>query len=152
MSRIYFTYDNKTREGFDTYHPDTRKLGANFVEEIAGEFVLEKVPDLVDFIEHCYGVLKPEGKAIFAAPFHNSHQAWTDPRNIRALSNTSLNFANKDWREQNGQPDLCSADFVVNCDFAMDLLVSQRAEDVKQFWLHRYNNVVQSVLFTLTKK
>lgn len=155
--KIYYSYDAKSREGFETRLPEDisglEELRGT-IEEIAGEEVLEKVKDLIYFIDLCYALLIPGGKATFTAPYYTSFQAWQDPRNRRGISQASLNFANKAWREQNkfslgykGQ-----ADFEVQCNFAIDLVATQRSEDAKAFWLNRYNNIVQSTLFVLEKK
>lgn len=152
MKKIYLNYDGKEREGYESHSRygflmDERES----VGEICGENVLEKWTDLVDFIRLCYNALKPGGKATFTGPYYNSFQAWADPRNVRSLSQATLNFADKKWREQNNYPNI-ECDFEVKCDFAIDLTAAQRSEQAKEFWLTRYNNVVQSIQFTLTKK
>lgn len=152
--RLYFSLDKKEREGFTTYDPESSEWFENAdVEEIAGEAILEKVKDIIYFIEMCSAVLKPGATATFTAPYFASWQAWSDPRNIRGISQGSLNFADKNWREQNNCPDLCKADFEVGCNMAIDATAANgRSEATKEFWINRYNNVVQSLLFTLKKK
>lgn len=151
--KIYFSADGKSREGFTTYDPCVANLQeSGTVEEITGEGILEKIPDLVSFIQHCYRMLKSEGTCTFTAHYYTSWQAWQDPRNIRGISQASLNFADKNWREQNGCPDLADCDFAVGCNFAIDQVANQRSEAAKEFWLNRYNNIVQSVQFVLTKR
>lgn len=154
--KIYFNYDGKEREGFRTFSADPLISGhlpdVGIIDEIAGEGVLEKVPSLISFIEYCYGMLKSEGTCTFTAPYYACYQAWQDPRNIRGICQGSLNFADKKWREQQGCPDLANCDFEVGCNFAIDQVANQRSEAAKEFWLNRYNNVVQSVMFTLKKR
>ena len=49
--KIYFSADGKSREGFTTYDPCVANLQeSGTVEEITGEGILEKIPDLVSFI------------------------------------------------------------------------------------------------------
>lgn len=151
--KIYFTLDKKEREGFETKDPIyAASFEADSVDEITGEAVLEKVKNLIFFIEACYRILKSGGKATFTAPYYASFQAWADPRNIRGISQASLNFADKKWRDQNNCSELSSADFEVLCNLAVDLQATQRSDMAKEFWLNRYTNVVQSVMFTLTKR
>lgn len=150
--KLYFSFDGKEREGFITCNPTLYECPSGEAEEIAGEFILEKVPNLTQFIENIHDSLKLEGMATFTAPYYAAFQAWQDPRNIRGISQASLNFADKTWRETNGCPDLAKCDFEVGCNFAVDLLAVQRSEPAKEFWLHRYNNVVQSIMFTLKKR
>lgn len=154
QNKIYYSFDKKEREGFRTFDPSHPTVATPIfpVDEIAGEGVLEKVKDLIWFIEMCHKALKPEGIATFTAPYFTSFQAWQDPRNIRGISQASLNFADKTWREQNGCPDLADCDFEVACNFALDLTAVQRSEDAKNFWINRYCNIVQSVMFTLKKR
>lgn len=151
--KIYFSYDEKIREEFTTYSPEKFGSTQPQAKEIAGEGVLEKVPNLIEFIENVYNSLEPGATATFTAPYFASWQAWSDPRNIRGISQGSLNFADKNWREQNGCPDLCKADFEVGCNMAIDATAANgRSEATKEFWINRYNNVVQSLLFTLKKR
>lgn len=152
--KIYFNYNlNATREGFETYHPEDSKWYENAnVDEIAGENVLEKIKDIIYFIEMCEAVLKPGGVCNFTAPYYDNWQAYEDPRNIRSLSQGSLNFADKKWREQKGCAPLAKCDFEVGCNMAIDLLAVQRSDAAKEFWMNRYKNVIQSLLFTLKKK
>jgi SAM-dependent methyltransferase len=156
MSKIYLYFqfvDKKEREGYKSM--DMFSMGAcdkESIEEITGEGILEKTLSLIDLIEDCYQILKPGGTCTFTAPYYASFQAWQDPRNIRGISQSSLNFADKNWREQNGCPDLAKCDFEVGCNFAIDQTAVQRSEAAKEFWLNRYTNVVQSVMFTLKKR
>lgn len=154
VRKIYYSFDNKQREGFVTFKPDhpTTATPIYPVDEITGEGVLEKVDDLIWFIEMCYKALKPGGTATFTAPAFNSFQAWSDPRNIRGISQASLNFADKKWRDENNCPDLCKADFEVGCNYAIDGILNQKSEEAKVFWLARYNNTIQSMMFVLKKK
>ena len=153
--KIYFSYDKKEREGYERKDPanyDVWAYGHDNVEEFVGENILEKLPNLIVFIECCYSLLKPGATATFTSPYYNSYQAWCDPRNIRGISQGSLNFADKKWREDNGCPDLCTADFEIGVNYSIDVLTNQRAEDAKAFWLSRYSNVIQSIMFTLKKR
>ena len=152
MVKLFFNYDNKTREGYVTANPNLYECPAGEAEEICGEYILEKVPNIIAFVENIYESLKPGGVATFTAHYFDNWQSFEDPRNIRQLSQGSLNFADKNWREQKGCPDLCKADFAVGCNFAIDGIVNQRSEAAKEFWMNRYKNVVQSVQFTLTKR
>lgn len=151
--KLYFTYDNKEREGFQTKSPeiDFTLLDEGSVEEIAGEEVLEKVPDIIKFINGCYHVLKPGGTAIFAGAYYAAYQAHSDPRNIRGISQASLNFSSKSWREQMKCEGLADCNFEIGINFAADRQATERSDAAKEFWLSRYTNVVQSILFTLTK-
>lgn len=151
--KVYFTYDITEKEGFECRNPVGRfSLESDSVDEIEGN-VIEKVPELVSFIEECYRILKVGGTAKFTAPYYTSALAWGSPSNYRGVSEATLNFASKDWRVANKyteHPIIC--DFEVVGNFIVDAGYTQRADEVKSFWLKHYNNVAQAVMFTLTKK
>jgi len=152
--KIYFTYGEETKDDFQSWIADlTHDITTESIEEIYGVGVLEKVKSLPGFIEECYRMLKPGAKAVFSSAYYAHINAWASPLNIRGISEASLNFASKDWREQSKYSELsilCNFDVAVS--FAVEESVSHRAEDVRLFWMQRYLNVVQAVVFTLTKK
>lgn len=154
MTKIYFDYREKTREGFETKLPmGTYQLANESVAEIQGENVLEKIPNLIAFIDECYRLLPTGGTAIFSAPHFAHANSWASPLNVRGIAETSLNFASKDWREQTQYTEATVlANFEVQVSFAVEEAISARAEEVRTFWMHRYLNVAQAILFTLTKK
>lgn len=151
--KVYFTYDTAEKEGFTCLTPSPMvALGSDSVDEIEGN-VIEKVPNLTEFIQECYRILRVGGTAKFTAPYYTSALAWGSPLNVRGISEASLNFASKDWRVANKYTEtdpVC--DFEVVGNFSVDASYTQRADEVKSFWLKHYNNVAQAVIFTLTKK
>lgn len=152
--KINFTYNAQVKEGFDSRLPTaTQDLASDSVDEIYGENVLEKVPDLVLFIDECYRILKKGAKAVFSSPHAFSSRAWISPLTKRCLSDGSLAFADKPWRELNKFSEAnVLADFQVDGQYALAEEVLQRADPAKLFWLAKYNNVIQAILFTLTKR
>lgn len=128
----------------------------NLFDVIKGQGILEKIADLPSFIEAVYHNLKVGGKAEFTSPYYTSTLAWADPTNLRGLSELSMNFASKEWRAQNNFEQTygreLECDFVIGCNFAVDQAALQRSEEAKAFWLVRYNNVAQAVMFSLEKK
>jgi len=154
MQKLYLTYSEKTRDGFTSILPEGLKaIEAETVEEIQGEEVVEKIQDLVSFIEDCYRVLVKEGKMTLSSPYYASARAWASPLAIRGVSEMTLNFASKDWREANKWTEkFVKANFEVAGSFAVEESVSHRAEEVRQFWMNKYLNVAQAVILVLTKK
>lgn len=152
--KLYLTYSEKTRDGFTSTVPSALEtLKDESVEEIQGEEIIERVPDLIKFVEQCYRVLVPEGKLILSSPYFASSAAWASPFAIRGVSEKTLNFASKNWREQSKWSDaFVRANFEVSGSFAVEESVSHRAEDVRQFWMSRYLNVAQAVVLQLVKK
>lgn len=151
--KILFTYGFDTKEGFESIIPMTTSLiPPGTIDEIEGS-VIEKVSDLIKFIEECYRLLKVGAVAKFSAPHYASNLAWGNPLAKRGVSELTLNFASKDWREQYKFTDaevLCNFEVVGN--FAVEASCMQRSDDARGFWLQRYNNVAQAIIFTLTKK
>lgn len=152
--KIYFSYGSEIREGYESTLPSiTSHLSNDSIEEIQGQDVLEKVPSLIRFIEECYRILKPEGKAIFSSPIYSSTKAWSSPLAIRGISEYTLNFSSKDWREQNKYTEaMILANFEVNGQVAIEQSYMQRSDEARAFGVKCYNNIAQALLFTLTKK
>ena len=152
--KIYFTFGSDLKEGFVPQVPMTTSILADeSVDEIVGDYVIEKVPDLVAFIDECYRLLRPGAKATLTAYHFANTLAWTSPLVRRGISETSLNFASKDWREASKFSDcFVKANFEVNGSFAVDQESQNRSDEAKSFWVKRYLNVAHQVIFTLTKK
>lgn len=152
--KINFTYGNATKDGFVNHLPlTTNALADSSVTEICGDCVIDKVPDLVAFVEECYRILIPDGVATFTNPYYGSVHAWTNPLSVRGVCEATLNFASRDWREQYKFSDaIVRCDFEVAGNFAIAQECLTRADEAKQFWMQRYLNVVQSVILTLKKK
>lgn len=152
--KIHFTYSEDKKEGFDSFVPlTTNSLGDESVDEISGDGVIEKVHSLIIFIEECYRLLKVGGIATFSSPHYASNLAWQSPLNVRGISELSLYFASKEWRKQSKYSEaMLICDFDVVGNFAIEQSCMQRSEDARSFWIQRYNNVAQAVIFTLTKR
>lgn len=154
MKKIYLTYGTEDREGLDTVGIATlANIESDSIDEIQGNNVLEKVPDLVYFIDECYRILKPECKAIFSSAFYLSRGAWVSPLTKRGLSEHSLNFSDKNWREQTKFTEVdCKANFEVQGSFALSQEILNRSEEARLFWMSKYANVAEAVMFTLIKR
>jgi SAM-dependent methyltransferase len=154
MKKILFTLDTNVKEGFESFIPlTTSQLPADSVETIDGVNILEKIKDLPAFIDECYRLLVPGGIATFSSPHYASNNAWVSPLTVRAISEASLNFASKDWREQNKFTEVpMIANFEVAGNFAVEVEAMNRSEIARGFFMKHYNNVVRAVVLTLTKK
>lgn len=154
MKKILFTYNDEVREGFESRNPNyTSEILDESVDEIVGENVLEKIPNLINFIDECYRIIRYGGKISFNSPYYASVRAWISPLNIRGLSEMSLNFSQKKWREENKFTEaLVKSDFDVTAQFLLDEAVLLRSEEARNFQLSKYSNVVMAMMYTLTKK
>lgn len=151
--KIHFTYSTTPKDDFTLMVPDfTSTVEASSVDEISGD-CLHQVTNLPAFLDECYRLLKPQGKAVFTCPHFTHAKAWHSPLSKRGLSEGSLNFADKLWREQTKFTELTPlCDFSVEGQFAVAEQAQLRSDEAKQFWAFRYNNVVEAILFTLTKR
>jgi hypothetical protein len=122
MTKILFTFGQDKKEGFDSIVPLTTKdFAAESVEAIEGPNVIEKVKDLPAFIDECYRLLKFGGTCTFTAPHYGSSNAWISPLTVRGISEATLNFASKAWREQTKFSDVTMlCDFEVFGNFAIE--------------------------------
>lgn len=154
--KVFITYNAEAKkEGFETrpleFIGDAK---VSSIDELAVEGVAERLPGIIGFVSDCYRILKPGGVMVITAPYYASSLAWAHPENVRGVSEATFNFANRDWREKNGCRGLLrdEVDFEVVGAFSLSTEVLQRSNEAKNFWLQKYNNVVQAVIFTLTKK
>lgn len=153
MRKLYFTYNQDSREGLEATLPEQlSRFEAESIDEVQAENVLERVPDLVEFVEQCYRILKFDSKATFSAPQYNTSRAWASPFAVRGISEETLNFASKNWREVNKCLPGLVCDFEVTGQIAVEPGFMNRAEVARAFMTKHYGNVVIAILFTLTKK
>lgn len=151
--KVHLTFGNDTKEGYVSHNPNyIGSLEPESVDEFSGRDVVEKVNDLYLFIEHCYRALKWGGTCSFVGQYYATQAAWTSPLVKRGISESSLNFSSKQWRDINNYSELdIIADFDVVGNFGLTDQTMCRSVEARQFQLTHYNNVVQQVLFTLTK-
>lgn len=104
-------------------------------------------------MEECYRILKFGGTIKFVSAYYASIRSTISPLDIRGISEYSLNFTQKQWREENKYTELViKSDFDVSAQFLLEECVLQRSEESKHFWLSKYFNVVHSIIHNLTKK
>jgi hypothetical protein len=152
--KLHLTYGTDKKEGFEERLPDAlAAIADESVDEINGHDVLEKVPNLHQFLEHCFRVLRWDSVCNFSSTYFASSEAFSSPLAKRGISELSLNFANKAWREANNYSELdVIANFEILGNFAIEDKVMCRAVEVRTHWTTHYQNVVKRIIFTLTKK
>lgn len=152
--KILFSYNNDSKDQFELKSPDViSTLDTESVDEIEARSVIEKISDHVKFIDECYRILKPQAKVTFVSPYYATTAAWASPLTRRALSETSLNFINKKWREDNKIAEVSS---ISNFDIAIGVATDDqywktRPEEHRAFAMLRWNNVLQAIHFICTK-
>ena len=155
MSKIYLSYGSEAApEGFLSLKPvDLLTIDANTVEEIQGPSILEKVPNLVSFMDAVYDVLIPGSKAVFQSGYYGCATAFMSPLINRSLSEHSMNWCSKSWREQNKYTEIkTDIDFDIAVGLATDSALNLRTDEIQILWRNTRLNCVLQVHFTLTKK
>jgi hypothetical protein len=153
--KIYFAYGKEDApEGFTKKTPDeVQSLEANSVEEVQGTGILEKVPDLVDFMDRLYYRLALGAKATFICGYYGCSSSFVSPLIKRPMSEYSMNWCSKAWREANKFTEVdTDIDFDVGAGLATDQALNLRNEETQVLWRTTRLNCVLQVHFTLTKK
>lgn len=123
------------------------------VDEIFCKNYIEHVGDLIKFMNECGRILKQGGKITLIAPYYSSIRAWQDPTHVRAISEASFLYYNKEWREQNGLDHYpIDCDFNYSFGYAFTPEWAMRSEEARNFAIKHYINVVTDIQVSLTKK
>jgi len=123
----------------------------NSIEEIISLHYVQKVDDIIKFMQEIYRILKPGGSIKIIAPYYTSMIASQDPTHKRLISESTFIYFNKNWREVNKVEDYkCDFDFVYGYEFTPDWV--NRSQEAKAFAVKHYNNVVNAIHITLTKR
>ncbi len=125
----------------------------NSVDEVICSHYVEHTPDLIKFMEELYRILKPGAKAFISCPYYSSMRCWQDPTHKRAMSEASMLYFNKGWRDSNKLAHYgITADFDFSYSYAMDPIWAQKSEEARAFAIRHYNNVVNDIQYILVKK
>ena len=123
------------------------------VDEIFCSHYIEHTKDLMKFMNECHRILKDTGKMAIIAPYYNSVRAWQDPTHVRAISEFTFMYFNKEWRKNNKlehYPITCDFDFsygyILNGDWV------NRSEEARQFAFRHYTNCINDIQVTMTKR
>lgn len=122
-------------------------------EEVKISHYIEHTKDLIKFMEEIYRILKPSGKCMINAPYYTSIRCWQDPTHVRAISEATFLYFNKEWRTVNKlehYPITCDFDYQYGYQMTQDW--ASRNEAARNFAIRHYWNVVQDIQISLTKK
>lgn len=124
------------------------------VAEINCSHYIEHTPNLDLFMKECHRILQPLGVVTVTAPYWSSIRAWQDPTHKRAITENTLRYYSKEWREK-AKVDhyLPEVDFeIVNTIFIFAQEYASRAEDAKMYALKHYINAVEDIVVVLRAK
>lgn len=153
MVKIYLTFGKEEPpEGFE------RKLNLegvdpDSVDELRGNCYLEKVPSLVILMAEVWRALKVGGTAEFFSQYYTHAAAYLSPLVVRSISELSLNFVSKDWRESAKYDEVpIDYDFDLMSGLSLDPVFENRSDETRTFAQRHYLNSVPSIQFKCTKK
>jgi len=122
------------------------------IDEIYCSHYIEHTPDLIAFMDECYRVLKANGRAVLVAPYYNSIRAWQDPTHVRAISEATFAYYNKNWREINKLDHYnIKSDFNSEISLVFNPEWANKTEEEIKFAIKHYVNVVDDIQAVLTR-
>jgi hypothetical protein len=135
----------------------------NCVDELTCSHFIEHVSNLPSFMDEIYRIMKSpyvskEGekvnsKVTIICPYYSSMRAMQDPFHIRPISEASMLYYNKDWRDVNKLDHYgikCNFDFSYGYQLVPEW--ANRSQEARDFAIKHYLNVITDIYFTLTKK
>ena len=125
----------------------------NSVDEVFCSHYVEHTPCLMKFMNELYRIMKVGAKCTVLAPYYTSMRCWQDPTHLRAISEASFLYYNKQWRLEN---KLDHYPITCDFDFSYGYVITQewatRNEEARLFAIKHYWNVVSDIQVTLVKK
>ena len=128
-------------------------IESDSVEEAHCSHFIEHVKNFGGFFDELYRILKVGAKCTFIAPYYTSVRAWQDFTHVRAISEATFLYINKEWRKVNKldhYPIHCDFDFTYGYSFHPNW--ASRNEQSRAFAVAHYNNVVTDIMVTVTKR
>jgi len=123
------------------------------VDEIYCSHYIEHTPDLIAFANEIYRIMKIGATAYILAPYYSSIRAWQDPTHVRAISENTFLYFDKEWRLRNNLDHYpISADFDFKYRLDIDQDWCKKNEDELKFAIKHYINVVSNIYTIMTKR
>lgn len=123
------------------------------VDEVYCAHYIEHTKDLIAFFNELYRIMKPGATAEIIAPYYSSIKAWQDPTHVRAISENTFYYCNREWRLINklGHYPI-TADFDYNFEFMLMPSWEDKAEEEIRYAIRHFINVVSAIKTHLTKR
>jgi hypothetical protein len=144
----------------------------NSVDEIECSHFVEHIPHgngyedtFFKFFDEIHRILKPaefdptnpniplKGFMNIVCPYYSSMRAWQDPTHMRAISEASFLYLNKQWRVDN---KLDHYDVTCDFDFSYGYVLTpewqNRSQESQAFAMRHYINVISDIQVMLVKR
>jgi ubiquinone/menaquinone biosynthesis C-methylase UbiE len=156
MVKAYLSYSGEeVPEGFEK-HSLADILSYVSDDESVDEYMMigiyDKVPDPLKLMKEVYRALRPGGKCTLVCPYAASSDAWQSPDTVRAVSEVSLNWVNREFRKAAKWEHLPDVNFEIQTGFTFDPQWMLKSEDSRNQALPRNINVARAIHLVLTKK
>ncbi len=123
----------------------------NSCDEIVISHYLEHVKDFMKFMDEVYRICQDGAIVRIISPYYTSIRAWQDPTHVRAISEATFLYTDKNWRVANKLDH-----YPMKCNFQVTNMVTfinepwnTKSEEAKQFAARHYWNVVSDILIEL---
>ena len=115
--------------------------------------LLESKDGFIQFFNELYRILKEEGRAILIAPYYTSMRAFGDPTHVRYISDFSLLYLNKEWRDLNKLSHYgIECDFDVKYSYHITNEMTLKSDEVRNKAFLNDWNVIDDIIIELIKK
>lgn len=119
---------------------------SHFIEHLTGE-------QFMAFMDELYRIMKKGATAQLIAPYYSSMRAVQDPTHRQFISEANFLYYNKEWRINNKLDHYpIKADFDFNYGYTFDQEWINRNDELRQFALKHYWNVVTDIHVQLTRR
>lgn len=148
--------DIVANEGVDIVHDIETypwPIEDNSIYEIHCSHYVEHCRDLVRFMQEIWRILMPGGTIRIEAPYYTSIRAWQDPTHVRAITDVTFLYFNKEHAKAMGVDHYtgkCNFEPLTRT-FCLTEEWESKAPEAQQWAMKHYFNVVADIHFTLRK-
>jgi hypothetical protein len=123
------------------------------VDELFCSHYIEHTPDLISFANELHRIMRVGAKAQIIAPYYSSIRAWQDPTHLRAISENTFLYFNREWRMMNRLDHYAIfTDFDFEYRFILDPSWVNKSNEELTFAIKHYINVVTDIDVSLIKR
>ena len=145
----------RSDDGAQYVVPEGAELAADSIDEIFSSHFVEHLtnPARMRFWNELCRVLKKGGTATIITPNWSHACAYGDPTHQwPPLSEWTVLYLNKQWRDQNAPRVPLPCDFDWVCGGGWDEQYNASSQDVKTFAMRSYTNAMRDLQLNLTKR